>query len=221
LTISYLSGGKSISAELFSPAGTARGAAVVIAHGSDGVTDDLNGPWASMMREYGADFAQAGYTALLPHYFDKTGTEPGKPAMQAMFVHLPAWQQALADALAHAATLPGVGAKRVGLVGFSLGGHLSLRLRGQAPMLVEFFAPLLTGIGSVAHGAKHVQIHDGAADPIANADLIADVLKDDGITPELHRYPGAGHGFNGADTDNTKARKLSRERTLRFVVDHL
>ncbi len=221
MTISYRSGGKAISAELFPPVGAARGAAVVIAHGSDGVTDDRNGPWATMMRQYGADFAQAGYTALLPHYFDKTGTEPGDAAMRSLFLNLPAWQQALADALKHAAALPGVGAGRVGLVGFSLGGHLGLRVRGQAPVVVEFFAPHLTDIGSVASAAKHIQIHDGTADPIANADLIAGVLGDEGIAPELHRYPGAGHGFNGADPDNTKARKLSRERTLQFVADHL
>ena len=153
-TISYPSAGMPITAELFSPAGAGRGAAVVIAHGSDGVTDNLSGPWATMMRDYGTELAKGGFHALLPHYFEKTETPPGPAAMQTMLVHMHAWQQALADGLAHAATLPEIAAGRVALVGFSLGGHLSLRLRGMVPVVVEFFAPYITGIGSAASPAS-------------------------------------------------------------------
>ena len=224
MTISYPSGGTPIPAELFTPVGASRGAAVVLAHGADGITDHLTGPWATMMRDYATELAQAGFTVLLPNYFEKTETKPGDKAMQTMLVHMPAWQQALADALNYAATQPGIAPGGLALVGFSLGGHLSLRLRGRVRVLVEFFAPYGTGIGSVASGARHVQIHHGEADrlvDVSNAELIATALKDEGVTPSVHTYDGAGHGFNGADAKNTAARKLSKERTLRFVASHL
>lgn len=215
--ITYSSGGVSIRAESFAPANPANGAAVVIAHGSDGVTDDLNGPWASMMREFATDFAERGFAVLLPYYFEKTGTDPGIAAMQSMFGHMAAWQEALADAVTFAGG-------RVALVGFSLGGHLSLRLRGRVPVVVEFFAPFLTGLGPAAGSRPHVQIHHGEADrlvDIANAEQIASVLKGEGSGADLHRYRDAGHGFGGGKPGDAEARKVSRERAVAFLSAHI
>ena len=50
--IKFSSHGSSISAEVFSLASGGKAGVVVIAYGSDGMTDDLNGPWASMIRDY-------------------------------------------------------------------------------------------------------------------------------------------------------------------------
>ena len=221
-TITYSSRGKLIQAELFRAASTA---AVVLAHGSDGITDDLNGPWASMMRDYGEQFSQAGLTALLPHYFEKTNTLPGVSAWRSMLLYGQAWEEALGDAVAHAQTLPGIARGRVALVGFSLGGHLSLRLRDRVPVVVELYAPYLTGLGSPADAtAAHVQIHHGGNDQLvgfANAEQIASVLRDEGIRTDTIRYQEAGHGFIGADPKNSEARQLSRDRTIEFVSAHL
>jgi len=38
---------------------------------------------------------------------------------------------------------------------------------------------------------------------------------------DLIIYPDAGHGFAGADAANVDAQRLSKERTLRFLNDHL
>lgn len=223
-TITYISNGTPIRAELFTPPGKPRGAGVVIAHGSDGVTDNLNGPWAEMMRDYGSALSDAGFTVLLPHYFEKTGTAPGAPAMLAMLMHLQAWQEALGDAVAHLETLSGVTPGRIALLGFSLGGHLSLRLRDRVPVLVEFFAPYLTGLGTAPSTAPHVQIHHGAGDRLvdfANAEQISEALRNEGVRTDPYRYEGAGHGFKGSDPKNAEARSLSKERTLEFVAAHL
>ena len=68
----------------------------------------------------------------------------------------------LNDAITHATTLPGIDPKRIGLLGFSLGGHLGLRVRSSLKMIVEFFAPVLDGIGTGSPGSQlHVQIHHG------------------------------------------------------------
>ena len=221
--ITYLSAGTAIRAELFAPAGASRGAAVV-AHGSDGLTDHLAGPWGTMMREHAEGLAKAGYHTLLPYYFDKTGTPPGRAALQTMGIHLHEWQDALGAAVDHVAALSGAGASRVALVGFSLGGHLSVRLRDRVAVVVEFFAPYGVGLGTVSHPAPRVQIHHGdndAAVDVANADRIADWLGREGVAVDVHRYAGAGHGFAGPDPANQAARKLSRERAANFVASYI
>jgi hypothetical protein len=57
-TINIKSGEAVIPAEVSYPTGTPNGGVVVIAYGSDGLTDDLNGPWASMIREYADELSR-------------------------------------------------------------------------------------------------------------------------------------------------------------------
>lgn len=216
--------GKSITAELYTPAGATTGL-IVVAYGSDGLTDHLSGPWATMIRGYAESLAEKGFTALIPDYLAVTKTQPG-PEVFEMIPHCrDEWQEAIADAIDHAKTLSTIDPKRVGLLGFSLGGHLCLRLRAKASVLVEFFAPVLDGIGW--RGAlTHAQIHHGEADRVPgtgfpNAVTIADTLKHEGASTELFPYPDAGHGFIGSDQGNTSARDLSKARTLSFFQAHL
>src|SRR5207253_3182255 len=129
----------------------------------------------------------------------------------------PKWQATLADAVVHARTLAAGSSAHVGLLGFSLGGHICLRLRPLTAALVSFFAPELAGIGtSVA--TPHAQIHHGLSDPIhySQAENIVHVLNTEGTATELFTYPGAGHGFgSGSEADRT-ALAESKERTLAF-----
>jgi dienelactone hydrolase len=218
--VTYSSGAANIRAEWYSPlARASRPASVIIAHGSDGVTDHLNGPWATKMRSMAEALTLQGLTVVIPYYFEKTGTEPGVPAMQSMFGHIADWQVALTDSMAVAGGTP------VALIGFSLGGHLSLRLRGTVAAVVEYFAPLLTGFGSPSNGTRTpVQVHHGKADglvDVANADKIVELLREEGSAVDVYRYPSAGHGFGGAKPGDSKAWKLSLSRTVKFVSSHL
>jgi dienelactone hydrolase len=219
--ISIDSHGTAIQAELFRPAGAINCGAIVVAHGSDGMT----GLWAAQIREYATDLAAKGFTALIPNYFTKTDTTPGPRVFSEMQANLHAWQEAVSDTLSWAATLPGI--DRLGLLGFSLGGHIGLRLRGSVKALVEFFAPDLRelgGVGPAGGAAPHVQIHHGLADslvPFSDAEAIAATLKHEGAVPELFSYQGAGHGFAGADPNNAKARSSSKDRTLAFFGKRL
>lgn len=212
-----------LQAELYTPTGARSGGVVVVAHGSDG----MNEPWAAMIREYAEELAGQGFVAIIPHYFDKTGTSPGPEVFSAIPVQLSKWLEAVQDAAAYARTLPGVLPNRVGLLGFSLGGHICLRLRGIAAAVTEFFAPELSalgGIGAAHTAAPHVQIHHGAADllvPFSNATAIERILKLEGSEVEVFSYEGAGHGFAGADPNNATARRSSKDRTLAFFKEHL
>lgn len=219
--ITYPSGADTIRAEHYNQAARrTHPSTVILVHGADGITDHLNGPWASTMRDLATDFTNRGFSVLMPYYFEKTGTDPGPAAFQSMFGHLVAWQAAVADAVDFAATHT-----RVALVGFSLGGHLSLRLRGSVPVVVEFFAPLLNGLGPASPGHQaHVQIHHGEADrlvDVANAQQIAALLTAESAQVDLHRYPDAGHGFSGTKPGDKKARQLSLSRAVDFVNAHL
>jgi dienelactone hydrolase len=224
-TITVVSHGKSMTAELYTPTGTPVNGLIVIAYGSDGLTDNLSGPWATMIKGYAVSLAEKGFTALIPDYLKITNTKPGPGVFAMIPQSRNDWQRAISDAIGHAMTLSKIDPGRVGLLGFSLGGHLCLRLRAKAKVLVEFFAPVLDGIGSPGT-LTHAQIHHGKADHVPgtafpNAGIIADTLKHEGTSTELFPYPGAGHGFIGGDKDNTSARDLSKVRTLSFFQAHL
>jgi dienelactone hydrolase len=225
-TVSIDSHGTAIQTELFRPAAS-NGAAIIIVHGSDGMTE----PWAAGIREYATDLAAKGFTGIIPNYFEKTRTPPGlnifsQPPAECI-ANLHSWEEAVSDTVAHAKTLPGMSVPRIGLLGFSLGGHICLRLRGLAHALVELFAPELRdfgGLGPVGAASPHIQIHHGLADllvPFSNAQAIFDALKDEGADPELYSYEGASHGFAGADPNNATARRSSKDRTLAFFEKHL
>lgn len=227
-TTTFTSGGKTISAELFRP-DTSNGGTVVIAYGSDGLVNNSHGPWATMIREYAADLAADGFSAIIPDYFQRTSTIAGeidflKEGAQQIWLHRDAWQSTIEDALNHALTLLDADASRIGLLGFSLGGHLCLRVRAKAKVLVEFFAPLLDGMGPGAP-RSFAQIHHGTADQLVrfeeNATRIEQYLRATGASTELFGYEGAGHGFAGADAVDRNARALSRARTRTFFMTHL
>ena len=85
--------------------------------------------------------------------------------------------------------------------------------------------PMFDGLGSPGR-LTHAQIHHGEQDQIpatnfANAGIINGILKSEGTLAELFAYPGAVHGFIGADKDNTNARNLSKGRTLSFFETRL
>jgi dienelactone hydrolase len=231
---SYSSGGNQIPCEIYSPT-SPNGGVIVIAYGSDGMIDNAHGPWATMMRGYAADLAAKGFTATIPDYFQTTGTAAGSIDYKnggglIVLANINKWTAGLSDAIAHAKSLTGVDSKRAGFLGFSLGGHLGLRLRANVKVLVEFFAPVLTGIGG-AGAPLPVQIHHGKFDAAKRGDDVVQFennvppilrqLESEHASVDLHEYVGAGHGFVGADAANTKASTESKSRTIAFFESKL
>jgi dienelactone hydrolase len=109
-------------------------------------------------------------------------------------------------------------------LGFSLGGHICLRLRAQASVLAVFFAPELQGLGSPTLGALHAQIHHGLADttvPFTDAQRIDGLLKAEGAISEAFFYEGASHGFVGNDAHNATARRDSKDRAISLFARNL
>jgi dienelactone hydrolase len=217
--------GQALQAELHSPASSHAKGAIVIAYGSDGLTDHLNGPWATMIRDHAQALAALGYAVVIPDYLAFTGTNPGLEALEMIALKRSLWESALSaaidEALHRASTTP----SHLALLGYSLGGHLCLRLRHRASVLISLFAPMLDGLGA-AGSLRAAQIHHGTADHtpgtgFENAGRIETLLQSEGTTVELHAYPGAGHGFSGSDPANQQARQLSKSRLLAFAAVNL
>ena len=213
--------GTPIRTEVFYPPAAGNGGAIIIAHGSDGMAE----PWASQIRQYAADLADKGFTALIPSYFRKTGSAAGPTVLLQAPANLASWVECVSDTMAYARMLPGI--SRIGLLGFSLGGHICLLLRGSTTALVEFFAPELRqlgGLGVAGRTTPAVQIHHGLSAllvPFSEAEAIAAQLNRERIAPQVFSYPGATHGFAGSDPNNATARRSSKDRTLAFFEKHL
>jgi len=213
------------------------GRAVVIAYGSDGLAP----MWEPEIRRHAEGLADVGILALIPDYLMKSPPIPhaSSPIVFGDILKRHAeWAQVLRDAVSATKNLPSVDSSRVGLLGFSLGGFLALRIRDSVLTLVEFFAPYqfptrgvpplrptLEGLGPNANPALKAQIYHGRADRLVpvkqHADSIEAQLESEGATVLKIIYPAANHGFLGDDVPNTDAREKSRHDTLAFFRTHL
>ena len=69
----FVSGGTSIDIDVFTPAGTGRHPSTLILYGTFGLLPEYRDDILS----FGEALAAKGIVAFLPHYFDRTGTQPG------------------------------------------------------------------------------------------------------------------------------------------------
>lgn len=217
----YTSHAHRIAADVFRPSAPGRHPACLILHGTFGLHPELKADLFS----FGHALADAGIAAIVPHYFDRTGTAAGLVAGKAIEKCLPDWVSACADGLLFAAHDPRVAPGRLGAIGFSLGAHIGLTIAMAPPAgatltcVVDFFGPTLspTLVGARA-SLPPVQIHHGKNDaivPIQESEhLVAELEaagKAQGTGYELLPYANQGHGFTGA------AFLLSRARAIAFV----
>lgn len=211
---SYLSQGKMIRVERFEPRAEGKYPAVMLLHGSAGMA--IGG---KELREAGRKLAAEGFVAHLVHYFDATGTR--RADKQTMINKFPNWIQTLADGLTYLARQPNVDSKHLGLVGFSLGGYLSVSLAMYDPRVsavVEYFGGLPSPLAKDLRELPPTLILHGEDDkvvPVAEARTLASRFRAKQLTHELKIYQGQGHGLIGRDADD------AAERTLRFLDRHV
>ena len=219
--------------DVYRPPSSGKHAGVLILHG----TLEMEPPFGAAIVEFAEALNKKGIAAAIPRYFKSTKTKAGDEAMRDIFVHLPAWKTACGRALAFMAADARFDATRLGVLGFSLGGHIALslgmeRLPGASvKAVVEFFAPTLAP--ALPHkwaALPTVLIHHGTDDPltIENSRLAVRELKAVGrtVVPSIFgkpapaaavtddqfiEYPGEKHGFQGA------ALAGSRDTTVEFL----
>ena len=117
-TLTLSSGGHPLMATTHVPTGTPKGL-IVVAYGSDGFTDDLSGPWKTLIEGYAASLVEKGYGVLMPDYLAATGTQPGPGVFEQIGRFRDAWQKALADATDQYLAVSQADPKRIGWVAIS------------------------------------------------------------------------------------------------------
>jgi dienelactone hydrolase len=221
----FVSGGKSIDVDVFAPAGTGRHPSTVILYGAFGLLPE----YGDDILSFGEALAAKGIVAFVPHYFDRTGTQAGPNALAAILDHYVPWRETCGDALLFARTHARVNAGRLGILGFSLGGHFALSLAMTSPAgvslkcAVDFFGPVnrppLTGSRAAM---PPVLIHHGEKDPLVDISdsrqLVTELRaagKTEGVGYTLLTYRDQAHGFVGADLVS------ARSKTVEFLASIL
>jgi len=203
--IIFESGGKLIRLDAYQPE-TVDGPvpAVIALHGAGG---NISG-----MERYATMLAAEGFGVYLLHYFDRTGTE--SVDLQSMKRNFPLWMKTLWDAIGFIETQPQVDRERIALLGFSLGGYLSLANSAIDPRVravVEFFGGMPKEMKLFMRRLCPVLILHGEADPtvpVEEAYQLQKLLEKKGIPYEIKIYPGAGHGFESEIWSDAGLRSL-------------
>ncbi len=210
--LSYSSQGKDIGVVVYEPQRSGTFPALLVIHGS-------SGPVSSFVGDYAQQLANFGYVVFFVHYFDTT--ETGYASYSAIRVYFQTWLTAIADAVNFAERHPKVDSQRIGLLGVSLGGFLSLSLASKDSRICAV-ASLMGGMPdefiSEARQLPPTLLLHGEADAmvrVSEAQKVDALLKRLGTPHELKIYPGQGHSFRGM------AQMDALTRTLCFLSRHL
>jgi carboxymethylenebutenolidase len=175
-------------------------------------------------------FANEGFVALAPDLFHgKTAAEPDEAQKLMMSMEMDKAAQDLSGSVDYLLRHDAVEPKKVGSVGFCLGGGLSLFLATIKPIdaCVVYYGvlpgaqPDLSKLKGPVLG--HYAEHDEFASP-EKARALESEIRGHGKEAELLIYEGTTHAFFNDDRPEVyveAAARQSWERTLAFLRQHL
>lgn len=224
----------SLTAELFLPGTPGPWPAVVVAYGTEG----MNPPFDAVIHKFASGLAAQGILIAIPDYFAATNTQAGDHlaifSPESPRSRFDTWAGVLSDAVTHLATRSDVSAGRLGLIGFSLGGHLALKAATPSSVkaVIDFFGPVeqLSPLGSaitlaMAARLPPVQIHHGDRDtyivPIQESRMLDGWLTKHSVHHEFHVYRNEGHPGQPGSGWSDQAQQSSLAESARFLLAHL
>ncbi len=212
---SYQSGSAAIGVDVREPSGTGPFPALILLHGSGGAASY----WLDAMAPL---LAGAGLALYAPHYFDKTGTRRATAQTILDGHHFTQWLAASRDLIDFIVRRPGVDARRIGVLGVSLGGYLAVALGAEESRLravIELSGGMPPGWESrVTPAMPPVLILHGEEDevvPAAEAHKLEAVLRGRGVAVSMEIVAREGHWFSQA------ARLRLLLRCSQFLMTHL
>jgi carboxymethylenebutenolidase len=193
-TVSYKSGDETVNALMYTPPGKGPFPALVVIHEFWGLND-----W---VKEQASKLADEGYVTLaIDLYRGKVATTPDEAHEIMRGVPEDRANRDLLAATSYLRSQKNVDPKRVGSIGWCMGGGYSLNLALNDPKLkadVINYGHLATDEASLKKiNAAILGIFGGQDRGISVADVkkLEAQLKALGKTVEIHIFPDAGHGF--------------------------
>jgi carboxymethylenebutenolidase len=217
LQADYESGGQTIRAE-FCEASASTGRAVVVLHGCGG--------FSTFDHRLATELPARGISTLDVDYFARTpppGTKGFCDVGGTIGDAFPIWLQVVRDAAQKLRATRGVDPKRIGVVGWSLGGAVAV-LSAAGPERTRAFAAVAgfsTGPFSAATIAAElpptILLSGGRTDaiPLAETLPLYDALKAAHVPSALYVYPGGSHNWPG------RQGMLGIERAAAFLDHYL
>lgn len=175
-------------------------------------------------------FAAEGYVALAPDLYHGESTKsPDEAGKLMMALRIDEAERDLRGAIGYLLNNAATSGKRVGTVGFCMGGALSLYAASKNPNVgacVVFYGihpnvkPDLANLQAPVLGI-YAEL-DGYVTPTVVRELEAK-LRQHGKNVEMHIYPGTDHGFfnDTREVYNEAAAKDAWRRVLAFYREHL
>jgi len=176
-------------------------------------------------------FAREGFVALAPDlYHGKTTRSPDEAGKLFMALNIDRAEKDLRGAIQFVLAQQETAGKKVGTVGFCMGGQLSLYAacaNANVGACVNFYGihpnvhPNIAGLQAPVLGFFAEK--DGSV-TLEVARKLEAQLKNAGKQTEFHIYPGAAHAFfndTRPEVYNANCAKQSWERMLKFFREHL
>jgi carboxymethylenebutenolidase len=224
--VQWTSDGAAITGFLAKPTHVASGApALVILHEWWGLGEEIK----ALARR----FAREGYVALAPDLYSRQGSKvAAAPQEAAALMTALSSQQVLRDLNAGVRwlkSLPAVDGRRIGLVGFGMGGTLALTQAAHNSDLkaVVVFYGKVPPVETFRYLLCPVQYHYAAKDGWVTkpeVDRLREGMAQQGKTGVVHTYADADQGFfNEArrETHRAEDAALAWERMLAFLAEQL
>jgi len=223
-TVTYRSGDETVSGFLATPAGKGPFPAVVVIQEWWGLND-----W---VKDQARALAKEGYVALAADLYRGKVADKQEDAHQLMSGMPP--DRAIRDlkaAFAYLRTRGDVRKDRVGSIGWCMGGHYSLLLSVEEPLLaaaVAYYGAPPTDQAAVAKIRAPVLGNFGAEDKGPSPEQVREfeaAMKKAGKRIDVKIYPGAGHAFANVNNPwkgyREEAAKDAWARTLAFLDRYL
>ena len=213
---SFLSGGKKIRVDVYTPRAGGPHTPILVLHGAGGMLFD--GPEMTRVAEA---LARAGFESYQVHYFDRTHTWF---ARQTVLLKLfPTWRATVQDAVGWVRRQRPE-APKVGIFGYSLGAFAAIETARRDPRI----GAVVAEAGGFWHGHPEgptrqplppmLVIHGTADERVPNEKYtqpLLDYVRAHGDPFEKRFYPGEGHVFSSASAAQV------RENAAEFFQRHL